>query len=232
MAFMIDGQDAVQLNSKGYSWLHLPEGRHHIKTEHRSLLHGASGKMNIIIDVRAGETYHVERLDDSQDRLRYVSRLFVAKPQDAEPKIKSYKYTPALPPSTNAEQKLTEDPTKATVFLYRSSPSAAHIDSDITWSIDGKTVCDMEDRRFTVLSLDKGAHEFKVQWDPWKRPFFADAYSDKALKFNTEAGQVYYLNYQISGKDGTLLSTNLALEDEARAKLNLSLATHEGKCKK
>lgn len=231
VAFIVDGQDVVELNSQGYSWLHLPEGRHQIKTEHRSLMQSSGGKMNIIVDVRSGEQYYVERLDDSREGNRYVSRLLVAKPQDAETRIKSYKYKPAVAIPKNLEQRPATDPQKATVYLYRSLPAAAHVNPDIIWSMDNKTVCSMEDRRYTVLNIEKGEHELKVEWDPYKRPFFADAYKDKTYKLAVEAGKTYYINYQISGKDGNLWSTNLTQEDEGQAKLNLSLATYQNNCK-
>ncbi len=232
VAFAVDGQDVVQLQSKGYSWLHLPAGTHHVKTEHRSLLHGASGKMNIVVDVKPGAQYFVERLDEMVKYPQYLSQLKVSDPAAANDTIKAYKYTPAIaaPTAPSAPAEPQADASKATVYLYRSARQSAHIDMDIILTMDGKKVCSMEDRHYTVVYLEPGDHDIKAAWDPWKKPFFASAYEDKALRITVASGKKYHVNFQISGRDGTLFEAALVQESEPQAQQNLSLATHQRDC--
>jgi PAS domain-containing protein len=226
VSFLVAGHKVVELYSKGYSWVHLPEGRHNIKAQ------GGGGKMSILVDVRPGETQYVERLDDRLEGNRYVARLQVARPQESESKIKAYKYTPSLPVPAPSEPLAAADPSKATVILYRSSPTPAHIDLDIIWSVDQQTVCHMEDRSYTVLSLAPGEHEVKVAWDPWRRPLFVDSYQERTLKIRAEAGQTQYVSYRISGRDGSLFGTDLVTEPEDVARRNLALATLIKQCRR
>ena len=226
VGFLVDGHKVVELYSKGYSWVHLPQGRHNIKGQ------GGGGKMSILVDVRPGETQYVERLDDRLEGNRYVARLQVARPQESESKIKDFKYTPALPVPAASEPAFPADASKATVVLYRSSPSPAHIDLDIIWSVDQRTVCHMEDRSYTILSLEPGDHEVKVAWDPWRRPLFVDTYQERTLKIRAEAGQTQYVSYRITGRDGALFGTDLVTEPEGAAKRNLALATQIKECRR
>lgn len=226
VGFLVDGHKVVELYSKGYSWVHLPQGRHNIKAQ------GGGGKMSILVDVRPGEVQYVERLDDRLEGNRYVARLQVARPQESASKITAFKYTPSLPVPAPSESAIVTDATQATVVLYRSSPTPAHIDLDIIWSVDQQTVCHMEDRSYTVLRLAPGEHEVKVAWDPWRRPLFVDAYQDRALKIRAEAGKTQYVSYRIRGRDGALFGTDLVTEAEDDAKRNLALATLIKECRR
>jgi hypothetical protein len=232
VVFALDGQDVVSLQSKGYSWLYLPVGRHHVKSEQRSLLHGAGGRMNIVLDVQSEGPYFVERVDTMRQYPQYLSELKIVDPRQAGETIKTYKYTPvsATPSASDASPEPKLEANKALVYLYRSSRQSAHIDIDIILSADGKKVCSMEDRHYTLVSLEPGRHQIKAEWNPWKKPFFADAYADKSLDVTVEAGKKYYVGYQISGQNGTLFGTKLVEENEAQAQPNLSLATYQRDC--
>ncbi len=233
VAFVVDGQDVAELNSKGYTWLHLPAGRHNVKTEYRSVLHGAAGKMNISVDVQAGGQYFVERVDQMVTYPQYLSQLKLVPPAVASETIKAYRYTPAAAPQASASApEPVADASKATVYLYRSGRQPAYIDLDIILSVDGKKLCGMDDRRYAVFQLDPGRHDIKAEWDPWKKPFFAKAYDDKSLSLAVEGGKKYHVSYQVNGRDGVLYDTALVSETEAQAQANLALATLKNDCKR
>ncbi len=94
-----------------------------------------------------------------------------------------------------------EDRARLIVFKRRKDLEARYRSVQLEVKVDGSKVSDLVERTFFVLDIEPGEHEVSASVPLMKRPVSAPLlFGEKLLQLNFEAGEVYFLQYQVDAE--------------------------------